>query len=114
MIQIGNVVHSNGPYPFDGIVCQKDPPPPDDWIDEQANADSLRRLGNKNDIAWWGVMPFDGGFALCPEPLLSFLRPASYEDFLRAADMANPAGRATLLTLFPEFVDRLLAERRTN
>lgn len=113
-IRLGVVVRSLGPFPFDGIVCEKDVPPPDDWIDEQVDADVLRRLGDKNGISWWGVLPFSGGMALCPEPLLSFLRPASYDDFLRAADTANPPARHRLVKLFPEFVNRLLEERKRN
>jgi len=111
-IRVGTVVRSQGPAAFEGIVCKQDVPPPDDWIDDQLDADVVRQLGNKNEISWWAVMPFTGGYALCPEPQLSFLRPASYEDFLRAADMANPAGRVTLAKVFPDFLDRLLAERR--
>ena len=57
-------------------------------------------------------MPLDGGLVLVPEPLLEVIRPASYEDFLVAADHANVAGRKYLATLFPEYVDRVLVERR--
>jgi len=95
-----------------GIVCSRKDRPPEDWINEQLNADDLRKLDAK--AQWWGVMPMDGGLVLVPEPMLDVIRPASYEDFLAAADNANVAGRKYLAMLFPEYVNRVLAERRAG
>ena len=84
----------------EGIVCPRKQRPPEDWIEEQLNANDIRRLGQ--DVAWWGVMPLDGGLVLVPEPMLEVIRPATYEDFLVAADHANIEGRKYLATLFPQ------------
>jgi hypothetical protein len=59
-------------------------------------------------------MPFSGGYLLSPEPELQTIRPASYEDFLAAADTAAIAGRERLARVFPAYVNRLLAERKTG
>ncbi len=95
-----------------GIVCSRRERPSEDWISEQLNADDIRKLAP--DVPWWGVMPLDGGLVLVPEPMLVVIRPASYEDFLAAADNANIAGRKYLATLFPQYVDKVLAERRAG
>jgi hypothetical protein len=95
-----------------GIVCARKDRPSGDWIDEQLNADDIRKLDA--NAQWWGVMPMDGGLVLVPEPMLEVIRPASYEDFLAAADNANIEGRKYLATLFPEYVDRVLAGRRAG
>jgi hypothetical protein len=54
-------------------------------------------------------MPLDGGLVVVPEPMLEVIRAASYEDFRAAADHAK-----YLATLFPHYVDRALAERRSD
>jgi hypothetical protein len=95
-----------------GIVCTRKDRPSEDWIDEQLDAVDIRKLDQ--DVPWWGVMPLDGGLVLAPEPMLEVIRPAAYEDFLVAADHANIAGRKYLATLFPHYVDRVLAERRAQ
>ena len=95
-----------------GIVCARKDRPPADWIEEQLNAEDIRRLDQ--DMTWWGVMPLDGGLVLVPEPMLEVIRPAAYEDFLVAADHANIEGRKYLATLFPQYVDRVLVERRSE
>lgn len=92
-----------------GIVLTRKPQPDEKWIDDQVNSTDIKRLGSTE---WWGVMPLDGGFARAPSPLLTYLREATYEDFILAADNANSAGRKYLIEVFPTFVDRLLADRR--
>jgi len=108
-ISTGAVVRD--PFGREGIVCDKEPAPPEDWINEQAKAEEIRNLGPVN---WWGVMPFGGGYLLFPEPMLEWLRPASYEDFLAAADGANVPARESLAKMFPEYLNRLLSERRSR
>jgi len=93
-----------------GIVLTRKPEPDQEWIDDQVNSADIKRLG---PTEWWGVMPLDGGFARAPGPLLNYLREATYEDFLLAADNANIAGRKYLVKVFPNYVDQLLAERRS-
>jgi len=108
-IKVGAVVQDW--YQRVGIVCAKRPEPPADWINDQRNSEDIKRLGRTD---WWAVMPLEGGYVLVPGPLLSYLRDATYDDFLEAADTANSAGRETLLKLFPDYVKRVLAERRTR
>jgi hypothetical protein len=95
-----------------GIVCVTKERPPADWIEEQVNAEEIKKLDE--GVRWWGVMPLDGGLVLVPEPMLEVIRPAQYEDFLGAAEHANIAGRKYLAILFPQYVDRVLAERRSE
>jgi hypothetical protein len=109
-IQAGYLVRDSRGRP--GIVCTRKDRPSEDWIDEQLDAEDIRRLDQ--DVPWWGVIPLDGGLVLVPEPMLEVIRPAAYEDFLVAADHANIAGRKYLATLFPHYVDRVLAERRAQ
>lgn len=106
-ISIGALVRDR--FGREGIVCSTETTPPADWIREQVSHEEIERLAP--DTRWWGVMPFAGGYLLCPETELTFLRPASYEDFLAVADTAGAAGRERLARTFPGFVDRLLAER---
>lgn len=96
-------------YGRSGIVGEPESVPTEDWIDEQRNAAVIWALGSTQ---WWGIMPFEGGYALSPAPLLEVLREATYEDFLAAADYANVPGRARLAKMFPDYVERVLAERR--
>jgi hypothetical protein len=93
-----------------GIVCARKERPGEGWISEHPHAAEIRTVGY--DAPWWGVMPLDGGLVIVPEAMLEVIRPASYEDFRTAADHANVAGRKYLATLFPHYVDRVLAERR--
>jgi hypothetical protein len=98
------------PHRKTGIVCSKEPVPAQDWIDGLVHSADVKMLGPTD---WWGVLALDGGYLLVPGPLLTYLRDATYDDFLEAADSANPAGREALLTLFPHYVERLLASRRS-
>jgi hypothetical protein len=40
------------------------------------------------------------------EPLMVYLREATYDDFVEAAECANAAGRERLVKLFPNFATR--------
>jgi hypothetical protein len=103
----GNVVRDR--YGHIGIVCTNEPTPKKTWIDKQLNSEEIKNLGVTN---WFGVLIFGGGYLLAAEPLLTLLRDATYEDFLSAADTARVAGREMLARIFPDYVNRLLAERR--
>lgn len=94
----------------EGIVLSKEAAPPPDWLEEQVNAEDIKALGP--NIQWWGVMPFDGGYLLLPAPMLTRLRDASFEDFLRAVDHAGLEGRLGLAKVFPHYVDHVLKLRR--
>lgn len=94
---------------IEGIVRSMEPAPTQEWIGDQINAAEIRGLGRAE---WWGVWPFSGGLLLAPGPLLSVLREASYEDFLKAADTANTSARKRMAELFPDYLKQLLAERR--
>lgn len=107
-IAIGSVVRDS--LRREGIVLSKEKPPARDWIEEQVDAEDIMKLGR--DVEWWGVMPFTGGYLLCPEPMLTWLRSATYEDFLVAADHAGIEGRASLAKTFPHYVDEVLASRQ--
>jgi hypothetical protein len=99
-VSLGSVVRdSRGRI---GIVCSKEPTPSSSWIDEQVDSDWIKRLGS--DVRWWGVMPLDGGYLLCPEPDVRWLRSATYDDFLVAVDHAGGEGRVQLAGLFPDYV----------
>lgn len=106
-VSIGTVVRDR--FGREGIVCSIEAKPSADWIKDQVGHEEIERL--PPDTRWFGVMPFEGGYLRCPENELTWLRPAAYEDFLAVADEANPAGRERLVRTFPNFVNRLLAER---
>lgn len=106
-IHLGAVVRDS--MRREGIVLTKEADPPPDWLKDQVNIQEIRALGP--NIQWWGVMPLDGGYLLLPGPLLTWLRDASFEDFLRAVDHAGPEGRLSLAKVFPHYVDHVLKLR---
>jgi hypothetical protein len=106
-IKLGVVVRDL--YRKTGIVCSKEPVPAQDWIDGLVHSAEVKKLGPTD---WWGVLVFGGGYLLVPRPLLTYLRDATYDDFLEAADTAHKSGRERLLSIFPHYVEQLLAERR--
>lgn len=108
-IKIGTTVRD--PFGREGVVCAKEISPPESWINEQLKSHEIRKLGH---VTWWGVIVFGGGYVLWPEPMLTYLRPTSYDDFVAAADTANPSGREKLAIALPHHVDRLLEERRNR
>jgi len=113
LIRLGVVVRD--PMGREGIVLSKEGDPPRDWLEEQVNVEQIKGLGP--NIEWWGVMPFDGGYLLLPGPLLTWLREATFEDFLRAVDHAGLEGRLGLAKVFPHYVDHVLklkANQRDN
>lgn len=107
-ISIGDVVRDR--FGREGIVCTLEPEPSSDWKREQVGGAEIEKL--PRDTRWWGVLPFGGGYLLCPDVELSRLRRASYDDFLAAVDTAGPSGRTRLALTFPDFVDQLLANRK--
>ena len=50
-------------------------------------------------------MPLDGGLVIVPEGLLHMVRPATFDDVLRAVAGGNEAAVKGLIGLFPELVD---------
>ena len=109
IIKLTSVVRDR--YGRVGIVCSREPEPSKGHVDQLLDSEPIKKLG-KTD--WWGVMPFGGGYLLCAGPLLQYIREATYEDFIQASDTAGPHGRERLVKLFPNFVDRLLSERRAG
>jgi hypothetical protein len=105
-VKLGAVVRDS--YGQAGIICTEEPEPPSDWIDHQLDVERIKALGKTN---WWGISPFGGGYLLVAEPLLTYLRAATYEDFLEVADTAGVVGRQRLAEIFPHYVNRLLTER---
>ncbi len=97
----------------EGIVCSREPRPTRSWLDAQDDSAEIKALAP--DVEWWGMMPFDGGYLLCPGPHLKWLRDATYEDFLLAVDHAGTEGRLQLAQLFPHYLrraqDTVVAER---
>jgi hypothetical protein len=93
-----------------GIVRQRETRPTAKWLSELEHADQVAAL--PAGVVWWGVLPLDGGYVLCPEPLLVPLRVATYEDFLAAVDCGNERARRSLAELFPEYVERAKATAR--
>ena len=106
-ISLGAVVRDS--LGREGIVCSKEARPSQAWLKEQVNLSSDYRT---TEVQWWGVMPFGGGYLLCPEPELAWLRSATFEDFLTLVDTATVHGRERLAKLFPQFVDRVIGERQ--
>ncbi len=108
LIAVGVVVRET--LGREGIVLSREETPKQSWIDEQVDAEEIKKLGP--NVQWWGVMPFRGGYLLCPEPMLTRLRSATYDDFLLAVDHTGVDGRLKLAKAFPQFVDQLLERRR--
>jgi hypothetical protein len=107
LIHLGAVVRDT--MGREGIVLSREADPPRDWLEEQVNVEQIKSLGP--NIEWWGVMPFDGGYLLLPGPLLTWLRNATFEDFLRTVDHAGLEGRLSLAKVFPHYVDHVLKLR---
>ncbi len=90
-----------------GIVRQRENRPDAKWRAQLLHAEDVAAL--PEDVAWWGVLPLEGGYVRCPEPFLVPLRGATYEDFLAAVEYGNEAARLSLAELFPEYVARAKA-----
>ncbi len=91
----------------EGIVRQRERRPSGKWLADLVHAEEVARL--PSDVPWWGVLPLEGGYVLCPEPLLVPLRAATYEDFMTAVEYGNESARRSLAELFPEYVERARA-----
>jgi hypothetical protein len=88
-----------------GIVVREDSKPSAAWIKEQVHLPD----GIEAEAArWWAVAPLTGGMSLTPGLCLSFVRAATYEDFLTAVDHSTQSGRRALAALFPEFTEAVL------
>jgi hypothetical protein len=94
---------------IEGIACFEEPVPAQDWIDDQINAEEVPEL---ETASWWGVFPFDGGYLRAPDVLLTTLRQATCEDFLKAVDAANVSARKALAELFPDYAKQALSDQR--
>ena len=108
-IKIGAVIRDS--HRRVGIVCSEEPTPTRAWINKLVKSEEVENLG---PTKWWGVAPLDGGYVLEAEPLMVYLRDATYDDFLRTIDSQNAAGRDRLVELFPEFVAEFLAQYRSD
>lgn len=108
-LKLGSVVRDR--FGHVGVVCSKESNPKPDWIRQQLNSEEIEKVGQTD---WWGVLVYGGGYLLAAGPLLTYLREATYDDFLAASDTARAAGRESLAKIFPEYVNRLLAERRSK
>lgn len=78
--------------------------PSREWLAEQVD----RRVAALADAAWWGAMPFTGGYILVPEPLLRYKRIPTYDDLMQIIDHANKEARRTIAQLFPDLVQTAL------
>ena len=54
------------------------------------------------------------GIVLSRESALTWLRPASYEDFLSVVEHTGVDGRLKLVKVFPHYVDLALEKRRQD
>lgn len=85
-----------------GIVISRYPRQPSrKWLEEQFD----ERIRDPGHRVWWNVMPLDGGLVIVPEGLLRLVRPATFDDALRAVAGGNEAAVKTLIGLFPELVE---------
>jgi hypothetical protein len=89
-----------------GIIMREDARPAESWIKEQVH---MPEQAKAEGINWWAVAPLTGGMLLAPSPVLTFLRPATYEDFVAAVDHSTDNGRRNLSALFPTFSAAALA-----
>ena len=93
----------------EGIVFERTRPPSKKWILDQSD----RRVRDlPDDTTWWHVLVVRGGSVILAEPLTTFMREATVEDAMRAADYANEHALRTLARLFPEAVERALQRRQ--
>jgi hypothetical protein len=93
-----------------GIVRDRAKRPSESWLRDQERPISDEHASG----AWWTVLPLTGGAVLSPEPLLTPLRQATYEDFLQAVESANQAGVKSLAALFPDYAQTALRTNRNS
>ena len=84
----------------EGIVAKRARKPSASWLSGQLD-DKMRQL--PKDTIWWEVLNFRGGAVIVPEPLAQFVREATIEDAMRAAQCANQPALDILKRLFPKF-----------
>lgn len=99
-ISVGTIIrNSSVALPYEGVVCTLERPPKQSWIERQWNRDLIDVLPPQ--VQWWGVAPFTGGFALCPEPHLEWLRMITPNDYELLMEHCNDAGMSRIRELFP-------------
>jgi hypothetical protein len=87
----------------EGIVVERAKRPTASWLADQ---DDVRLRALAADTVWWTVLPISGGAVIVPEPLAQFIREATIEDAMRAAEYANEHALRTIAQLFPDAVER--------
>jgi len=105
-VEIGDVVRDN--YGRSGIVVREEPPPDQSWVDAQSDSrvNSVDRA-----CRWLGILPFDGGLLIAPEPLVERVRRADADDIRTVAAEANSHGIKLLVEALPNAVLELLRDR---
>lgn len=104
MITPGIVVAHH--YAGECIVLELASSPAVTWIALQQDT----RLQNLPvDARWWTLLPLGGGAVLAAEALLTVVREASYQDFLRAVEHTSVDGRRRLAAVFPAYAAEALA-----
>src|SRR3954468_15639973 len=93
----------------EGIVHQQVKRPAKGWLADQSDS---RVQAMPADTIWWSVLDIRGGSVIVPEPLATFVREATVEDVMRAAEYANDYALRTLAFLFPEAIERALQRRQ--
>jgi hypothetical protein len=93
----------------EGIVVQKVKRPAASWLEDQTDS---RVRAMPADTAWWSVLVIEGGSVIVAEPLTRFIREATVEDVMRAAEYANGHALRTLAVLFPEAIEQALQRRQ--
>ena len=98
----------------------------DNWdresiVSERATRPSAKWLARQSDkrvdplppeTVYWTVLPIRGGAVLVPEPLAQFVREATVEDAMRAAEHANEAALRAIARLFPDALEQALQRRQ--
>ncbi|WP_172204464.1 hypothetical protein [Niveibacterium sp. COAC-50] len=94
-LSIGDLIVDN--FGREGIVYSKERRPSAKWLAEQEDSRVKQSPG-----PWWRVLPLDGGAAIVPAELGTFVRRASIDDLLKLvlAQQSEHAGTVTLLELF--------------
>jgi len=91
------------------IVIRRDKRPSAKWLTEQVH---LPAAALSENTSWWAAAPLTGGVALVPEQCLTYIRAATYEDFITAVDHSTVGGRRVLADLFPQFAAIALEKLR--
>ena len=93
----------------EGIVVERVEQPKASWLAGQTDS---RMRGLPQETIWWIVLDVRGGAVIVPEPLAQFVREATIEDAMRAAEYANAHALRIIGQLFPEAIDKALQHRQ--